>query len=413
MCGRLVISRYGANLSQMRNYANQIMNNLNSFRAGYNIAPGDYIPGIFLQENQSNQPSDTISNGNNKNSISSKKIKELPKNTNFNEKEKIPRSNLYLESMKWGINTGRDNILLFNSRSDTINLFPFYKKYKRCIIIIEGYYEWKKTIKSNNKIYRQPYYISLKQKDKNDLIYLGGLYSEEIDEDGFEYKSASLITCNANKQIELIHERMPLIFKNFEEAEKFLKGGNIDNFINETKKIEMKFYEVGDLVNNLKNNTKDNIIPKDEIKYNKNGNLLINIFFNKSNSEIDLNSNVKKNYTENKKNELKINKINEINKRNNSYQKSNLKDVDIISDVSTVTGLTYTDNSGIKNNKFDFIKKDKKIKPKNFNIIDEKKSEYKNTKNNNINEKSNSKNKNKNKESNFMKNFLMANRANK
>ena len=147
MCGRLVISRYGANLSQMRNYANQIMNNLNSFRAGYNIAPGDYIPGIFLQENQSNQPSDTISNGNNKNSISSKKIKELPKNTNFNEKEKIPRSNLYLESMKWGINTGRDNILLFNSRSDTINLFPFYKKYKRCIIIIEGYYEWKK----NNK----------------------------------------------------------------------------------------------------------------------------------------------------------------------------------------------------------------------------------------------------------------------
>ena len=71
---------------------------------------------------------------------------------------------------------------------------------------------------------------------------------------------------------------MPLIFKNFEEAEKFLKGGNIDNFINETKKIEMKFYEVGDLVNNLKNNTKDNILPKDEIKYNKNGNLLINIF---------------------------------------------------------------------------------------------------------------------------------------
>ena len=411
MCGRIVISRYGASLSQMRNYANQIMNNLNSFRAGYNIAPGDYIPGIFLQKNQFNHPNNTISNENNKNSISSKKKEELFKNNNFNEKEKIPRNNLYLESMKWGINTGRGNILLFNSRSDAINLFPFYKKYKRCIIIIEGYYEWKKTIKINNKIYRQPYYISLKEKDKNDLIYLGGLYSEEIDEDGFEYKSVSLITCNANKQIELIHDRMPLIFKNFEEAEKFLKGGNIDNFINETKKIEMKFYEVGDLVNNLKNNTKDNILPKDEIKYNKNGNLLINIFLNKSKSEIDLNSNVKKNYVKNKKNELKINKIDEINKRNNSYQKSNLKDVDIISDVSTVTGLTYTDNSGIKNNKFDFIKKGQKIKPKNFNIIDEKKSACKNIKNNNIKGKSNSKSKNK--EINFMKNFLMTNRVNK
>ena len=54
MCGRIVISRYGANLSQMRNYANQIMNNLNSFRAGYNIAPGNYIPGIFRQNTQIN-----------------------------------------------------------------------------------------------------------------------------------------------------------------------------------------------------------------------------------------------------------------------------------------------------------------------------------------------------------------------
>jgi hypothetical protein len=35
----------------------------------------------------------------------------------------------------------------------------------------------------------------------------------------------------------------------------------------------MNFYEVGDLVNNFKNNTKDNILPKDQIKYNKNGNM--------------------------------------------------------------------------------------------------------------------------------------------
>ena len=95
MCGRLVISRYGANLSQMRNYANQIMNNLNSFRAGYNIAPGDYIPGIFLSKNQSNQPNNTISNGNNKKFNFKEKNKESLKYNNFNKKEKIPRNNLY------------------------------------------------------------------------------------------------------------------------------------------------------------------------------------------------------------------------------------------------------------------------------------------------------------------------------
>jgi len=408
MCGRIVVSRYGANLSQMRNYANQIMNNLNSFRAGYNIAPGNYIPGIFLQNKQLNQSNNNSENLNSNND--DKKInEEIIEDNNSSKNENKKKSNLFLEAMKWGINTGRKDILLFNSRSDTINIYPFYKKYKRCIIIIEGYYEWKKINKGGNKIYRQPYYISLKEKDKDDLIYLAGLYSEEIDEDGFEYKSTSIITCNANKQLDSIHDRMPLIFKNFEEAEKYLNGANINTFINETKKIEMNFYEVGDLVNNFKNNTKDNILPKDQIKYNKNGNLLINNFLNKSNSEISLSSNKKNNYIENKKKELKINKIEEINKRTNSYQKTNIKDIETISNVSTVTGLTGDDMREEKNKKFDFLFKGK-IKPKD--VKDEKKiSNKKNKYKVYLNEKNSSKNKtkNKNKQIDFMKSFLMTN----
>ena len=397
MCGRIVVSRYGANLSQMRRYANQIMNNLNSFRAGYNIAPGNYIPGVFIN-NSSNQ------NNNEKINLDFEDKNE----DNSISKGMPPNSNLYIEAMKWGINTGNKDILLFNSRSDTINIYPFYKKYKRCIIIIEGYYEWKKKITGGNKIYRQPYYISLKEKDKDDLIYLGGLYSEEIDEDGFEYKSTSIITCNANKEIESIHERMPLIFKNFEEAEKYLKGENINKFINETKKLEMKFYEVGDLVNNFKNNTKDNILPKDQIKYNKNGNLLINNFFNKSKSNKSLSSNKKNNYIENKKKELKINKVEEINKRTNSFQKSNLKDIDSISDVSTITGITCNDNSDLKNKKLEFLFTGKgKINPKNIKDgkkISNKKNKYLNKRNNN---------KSKNKQIDFMANFLTTNLVNK
>ena len=409
MCGRIVVSRYGANLSQMRNYANQIMNNLNSYRAGYNIAPGNYIPGIFLQNKQLNQNSNTNNKLTSDNKINNSDLKI---ENNNSKTLSIPQSNIFLEAMKWGINTGRQDILLFNSRSDTINIYPFYKKYKRCIIIIEGYYEWKKINRGGNKIYRQPYYISLKEKDKDDLIYLGGLYSEEIDEDGFEYKSTSIITCNANKQIESIHDRMPLIFKNFDEAKKYLNGGNLNTFINETKKMEMNFYEVGDLVNNFKNNGKDNILPKDQIKYNKNGNLLINTFLNKSKSEISLSSNKKNSYIENKKNKFKINKIEEINKRTNSFQKNNLKDIDTISDTSTVTGITNIDNSGVKNKKFEFLFPGKgKIKPKN--IKDEKKiSNKKNKYKNYLNERSNNKNKSKNKQIDFMKNFLTTNFSN-
>ena len=396
MRGRIVISRYGANLSQMRNFANQIMNNLNSFRAGYNIAPGSYVPGTYRKSYRTNRSNNNIDSSANNTSEKKEKSKE-----DNSEKKDDSKSNLVLEAFKWGIQTGTQNILLFNSRSDTINIYPFYKKYKRCIIIIEGYYEWKKINKGGNKTIRQPYYISLKEKDKDGLIYLAGLYSEEIDEDGFKYKSASIITCNANKQIEFIHDRMPLIFKNFDEAEKYLDGDNLNKFINETQTLEMNFYEVGDLVNNFKNNTKDNILPKDKVKYNKNGNLLINNFLNKSKSEISMSALGKKDYIENKKKELKINQVEEINKRANSSHKIEIKENETYSEVSTITGLTNDDNSEHKNKKFNFLFSGK-IKPKN--IKDNKKATKKSK--NNSTEKSKNKNKTKNKQVDFMKNFL-------
>jgi len=407
MCGRIVISRYGANLSQMRNFANQIMNNLNSYRAGYNISPGSYIPGVYRKSNRSNK-------SNNNADLNSNNATENQEKNNEDKSDKkdIPKSNAVLEAFKWGIQTGNQNILLFNSRSDTINVYPFYKKYKRCIIIIEGYYEWKKINKGGNKTIRQPYYISLKEKDKDGLIYLAGLYSEEIDEDGFKYKSASIITCNANKQLEFIHDRMPLIFKNFDEAEKYLDGKNLNEFINATQNLEMNFYEVGDLVNNFKNNTKDNILPKDKVKYNKNGNLLINNFLNKSKSEISMSALGKNDYIENKKKELKINQVEEINKRANSSHKIDIKENETYSEVSTITGLTNGDSSEVKNKnkKFNFLFSGK-IKPKN--IKDGNKKSSKKNKNNSTEKskgksKSNNKNKTKtkNNQANFMENFL-------
>ena len=398
MCGRIVISRYGANLSQMRNFANQIMNNLNSFRAGYNIAPGSYVPGTYRKSNRSNK-----SNNNNEsitNNISENQEKSTEDNS---DKKDASKSNLILEAFKWGIQTGTQNILLFNSRSDTINIYPFYKKYKRCIIIIEGYYEWKKINKGGNKTIRQPYYISLKEKDKDGLIYLAGLYSEEIDEDGFKYKSASIITCNANKQIETIHDRMPLIFKNFDEAENYLNGENLNKFINATQSLEMNFYEVGDLVNNFKNNTKDNILPKDKVKYNKNGNLLINNFLNKSKSEISMSTLGKNDYIENKKKELKINQVEEINKRANSSHKIEIKENETYSEISTITGITNDDNSEHKNKKFNFLFSGK-IKPKN--VKDNKKSTKKSKNKSTEKSKSKNKSKTKNKQAGFMENFL-------
>ena len=60
-------------------------------------------------------------------------------------------------------------------------------------------------------------------------------------------------------------------------------------------KTDLTFYPVGDLVNKLSNYGKDNIIHKDEIKYNKNKNLKIKQFLfdiNENRFEIRKNLNV-------------------------------------------------------------------------------------------------------------------------
>ena len=153
------------------------------------------------------------------------------------------------------------------------------------------------------------------------------------------------------------------------------------------------------MVNDFKNISKDNILPLDQIKYNKKGNLLINHFFNKSNSEISLTSVKKDNQLERKKREMKINKIDEINKKSNSFQKINIKDNDDISEISTITGITNNE-TGIKNKnkKDEFLFKKGLIKPKNI-----KENKYKNS----IQDKKGINKKNsKNKQINFMKNFL-------
>jgi hypothetical protein len=52
--------------------------------------------------------------------------------------------------------------------------------------------------------------------------------------------------------------------------------------VEETSDKDVEFYRVGDLVNKLTNDTSDNILPFDEVKYDKHLNLKITNFFGKS-----------------------------------------------------------------------------------------------------------------------------------
>tara|TARA_Y100000590_G_scaffold398218_1_gene480452 strand:- start:683 stop:1303 length:621 start_codon:yes stop_codon:yes gene_type:complete len=148
-----------------------------------------------------------------------------------------------LESLKWGIvphwAKKKDFKPLINARLETIDeKFSFKKliKLKRCIVIADGFYEWKRE---EQKI---PYYFL--REDKK-IMYIAGIFDDN---------EFCLITQEAKKDINEIHHRQPVII-NENDVNKYL---NLEldgsSFLKDCKKPLLKFYEVSKNVNKPTNN---------------------------------------------------------------------------------------------------------------------------------------------------------------
>lgn len=129
-----------------------------------------------------------------------------------------------LAEIKWGFKLPGVKNDIINARIETIVEKPFFKDafyYNRCIIPANGFYEWKEQ--GNSKI---KYNIALPQ---NELFYMAGLYKKFLDEDGNTYLGVIVITKCANKDMEEIHERMPVML-NKKDATLWLDNKSSDFF---------------------------------------------------------------------------------------------------------------------------------------------------------------------------------------
>ncbi|MFL2983331.1 MAG: SOS response-associated peptidase [Candidatus Neomarinimicrobiota bacterium] len=167
--------------------------------------------------------------------------------------------------MKWGLIPSwskSDSFAskMINARSETIIEKYSYKNLisqNRCIIISNGYYEWK-----NNK----PYYF---YHQNNNLLLLAGLWTS-WKKSSKEIKTYTIITTTAHSNIKHIHSRMPLI----------IDTPNIDQWLNQNdKKFKLNHYleshhnqenidyiHVTSYVNQINNNSKKCLIPSKEEK---------------------------------------------------------------------------------------------------------------------------------------------------
>jgi putative SOS response-associated peptidase YedK len=124
-----------------------------------------------------------------------------------------------LEYLNWGLvpSWAKDPSIGFrmiNARAETLVEKPSFRssfKSRRCLILADGFYEWKQESAS-----RTPIYIQL--ADKKPFAF-AGLWAIWLSPDGSQIASCTIITTTPNKTIEQVHHRMPVILppRHYEE----------------------------------------------------------------------------------------------------------------------------------------------------------------------------------------------------
>lgn len=151
---------------------------------------------------------------------------------------------------------------MINARSETIAEKPSFRgsfKYKRCLILADGFYEWQKLPDSKSKI---PHFIHLRNGQP---FAFAGLWDSWNSDDGSEIRSCTIITTEPNQLLNKIHNRMPVILKP-ETYKDWIQEGENDptllmSFLNPYPSEAMEAFPVSTMVNSPQNDSPECVLP--------------------------------------------------------------------------------------------------------------------------------------------------------
>jgi len=140
---------------------------------------------------------------------------------------------------------------MINAKAETITEKPAFKnafKRKRCLVLSDGFFEWKK-ITGKDKI---PYRILMKDES---LFSLAGIWDSWKNDQGELIHSFSILTIGPNELLKNIHNRMPVILE--KEDEKAWLGDTHPDILQSMLKPfsagKMTAYPISKLVNSPAN----------------------------------------------------------------------------------------------------------------------------------------------------------------
>ncbi|WP_422124142.1 SOS response-associated peptidase [Planococcus sp. X10-3] len=163
-----------------------------------------------------------------------------------------------LGKLQWGLippwaKEAKIGYKMINARAETAAEKPSFRnafKKKRCLIVADAFYEWRKDEKG-----KTPMLIGMKSGEP---FAFAGLWESWTSPEGETVNSCSILTTKPNKLMASIHDRMPVILS--KEAEKIWLDPNVQD-IELLKSLlepfddgELEAYQVSDEVNSPKNN---------------------------------------------------------------------------------------------------------------------------------------------------------------
>jgi len=115
-----------------------------------------------------------------------------------------------LTTMRWGlipswVKDTKISRSTINARAESVDTTPAFRGAwqagRRCLVIADGYYEWRKAD-------RQPFAVALGNRGP---MTFAGLWESWRAGDGATVRSFAIITARANALVATIHDRMPVI----------------------------------------------------------------------------------------------------------------------------------------------------------------------------------------------------------
>jgi len=181
MCGRFTLHHSTKEIAER--FA--VQKTLFDVQPRYNIAPGQPIPVVTLQNGNGRQ----------------------------------------LDGFKWGLvpfwaNDPSIGNKMINARVETLATKPSFKNAltrRRCLIPADGFYEWKQDSAATSKL-RQPMHIHLRDRE---LFAFAGLWEEwkpKDQPDAKPLRTCTIITTTPNQLLATMHHRMAVILRREDEA---------------------------------------------------------------------------------------------------------------------------------------------------------------------------------------------------